>query len=138
MRLPPGQPLTAFYVDSSPEYCKEAIETSLKRLQTTYIDLYYVHRLDKITSIEKTMGALVELKEAGKIKHLGLSSVSAKSLRRAQAVHPVAAVQMEYNMFNTEIESAETEVLKTARELGIAIIAFSPLGRGLLGGKWPK
>lgn len=119
-------------IDSSPEYCREAIEKSLKRLGLPFVDLYYVHRLDKVTPIEKTMEAMVELKKAGKIKHIGLSECSAASLRRAHAVHPISCVQVEYSAFCTDIE--RNQLLQVARELGVAIVAYSPLGNGILSG----
>lgn len=106
----------------------------MKRLGLPYVDLFYVHRLDKITPIEKTVQALVELKNAGKIKYLGLSECSAESLRRAHAVHPISAVQVEYSPFCLEIESPKRQLLQTARELGVAIVCYSPLGNGFLGG----
>lgn len=121
-------------VDSRPEYAKEAIEKSLKRLGLPYVDLYYCHRLDKVTPIEKTVEAMVELKNAGKIKYLGLSECSADSLRRAHAVHPIAAVQMEFSPFCLDIESPQTRFLETARELGVSVICYSPLGNGFLSG----
>ncbi|EGR49903.1 aldo-keto reductase [Trichoderma reesei QM6a] len=121
-------------VNSSPEYCREAIEKSLKRLGLPSVNLFYVHHLDKVTPIEKTMEAMVELKNEGKIQHIGLSECSADSLRRASAIHPIACVQMEYNPFTLEIESPQRRFLETARELGIAVVAYSPLGRGLLTG----
>jgi aryl-alcohol dehydrogenase-like predicted oxidoreductase len=113
-------------------YVKEACDASLKRLGIETIDLYYQHRVDSNVPIEETVEAMVELKKAGKIRYLGLSECSAKSLRRAHAVHPIAAVQMEYSPFALEIESEQTEFLKTARELGVKIVAYSPLGRGFL------
>jgi aryl-alcohol dehydrogenase-like predicted oxidoreductase len=125
---------TGFTIDSSPEYCRQAIEKSLKRLGLPYVDLYYVHRLDKITPIEKTIEAMVELKNAGKIKYLGLSECSAESLRRAHAVHPITCVQVEYSPFCLDIESPQTRLLETARELDVAIVAYSPLGNGFLTG----
>ncbi|KAH7305770.1 NADP-dependent oxidoreductase domain-containing protein [Stachybotrys elegans] len=121
-------------IDSSPEYCRQALEKSLRRLGVSYVDIYYIHRLDGVTPIEKTMEALVELKNAGKIKHIGLSECSANSLRRAHAVHPVACVQLEYSLFCTVIETPEVGVLQAARELGIAVVAYSPLGSGILTG----
>jgi aryl-alcohol dehydrogenase-like predicted oxidoreductase len=127
-------PKPSFSVDSTPEYCRTAIEKSLKRLGLPSIDLYYVHRLDKITPIEKTMEAMVELKKAGKIKYLGLSECSAESLRRAHAVHPISCVQVEYSPFCLDIESPQTRLLETARELGVAIVAYCPLGNGFLSG----
>ncbi|KAJ5658507.1 Aldo/keto reductase [Penicillium longicatenatum] len=110
---PPG-----FTMNSTPEYCRTAIEASLGRLGVPCVDLYYVHRLDKVTPVEKTMQVMVELKDAGKIKHIGLSECSAESLRRAYAIHPITCVQMEYSIFCTEIESPQRKLLETARELG--------------------
>ncbi|UKZ84339.1 uncharacterized protein TrAFT101_000251 [Trichoderma asperellum] len=121
-------------VDSSPEYCRQAIEKSLKRLGVPFVNLFYVHHLDKVTPIEKTVEAMVELKNAGKIQHLGLSECSADTLRRASAIHPIACVQMEYNPFTLEIEEPQRRFLETCRELGTAVVAYSPLGRGLLTG----
>lgn len=121
-------------VNSSPEYCREAIEKSLKRLGLPFVNLFYVHHLDKVTPIEKTIEAMVELKNAGKIQHIGLSECSADTLRRASAIHPIACVQMEYNPFTLEIESPQRRFLETAREVGTAVVAYSPLGRGLLTG----
>ena len=121
-------------IDSSPEYCKLAVEKSLRRLGVSCIDLYYCHRLDKITPVEKTVQAMAELKQAGKIKHLGLSECSAASLRRAHAVHPITAVQVEYGPACLDIESPSTNLLQTCRELGVGIVCYSPLGNGLLGG----
>ena len=122
------------YIDSSPEYVKKACAKSLKRLGLDYIDLYYCHRLDRKTPIEKTVRAMVELKNEGKIKYLGLSECSADSLRRAYKIAPIAAVQMEYSPFSLEIESDQTDLLKTARAFGIAVVAYSPIGRGFLSG----
>ena len=121
-------------MNSTPEYCRQAIDKSLKRLGLPYVDLYYIHRLDKVTPIEKTMEAMVELKQAGKIKHIGLSECSPDSLRRAHKIHPIACVQVEYSPFCVAIESDATPVLKVARELGIAIVAYSPLGNGFITG----
>lgn len=121
-----------YWVDSSPEYCLEAIDESLRRLGLPFVDLYYVHRLDGKTPVEKTMGAMVKLKKEGKVKHIGLSECSATSLRRAHAVHPITAIQVEYSLFALDIESPERKLLDTARELGVAIVAYSPLGNGLL------
>ena len=113
-------------------YVKQACAASLERLGVDCIDLYYQHRVDPNTPIEETVTAMAELKKEGKIKYLGLSECSATTLRRAHAVHPIAAVQMEYSPFALEIESDQTKFLKTARELGVKIIAYSPLGRGFL------
>lgn len=104
----------------------------------SYVDLYYIHRLDKVTPIEKTVETLVELKNEGKIKHIGLSECSAESLRRAYAVHPIACVQVEYSAFCLAIESPEIRLLETARELGVAVVAYSPIGNGFLTGKIRK
>lgn len=123
-----------YMIDSSPEYCRTSIESSLKRLGLPFVDLYYIHRLDKITPIEKTMEVMVALKNAGKIKFIGLSECSSESLRRAHAIHPITCVQIEYSLFCTEIESPNRKLLETARELGVAIVAYSPLGNGLLTG----
>ncbi|RGP64215.1 putative aldo-keto reductase akr13 [Fusarium sporotrichioides] len=124
----------SFTIDSTPEYCLSACNKSLKRLGVSSVDLYYCHRLDQKTPIELTVRAMVQLKEAGKIKYLGLSECSAASLRRAHAVHPITAVQMEYSPFSLEIESSQFKLLETARELGVAVVAYSPLGRGILSG----
>lgn len=121
-------------VDSSPEYCLKSCTKSLTRLGVKHIDLYYAHRLDGKTPVEKTMEALKQLKQEGKIKYIGLSEVSADSLRRACKVEHVDAVQMEYSPFSLEIEKPEFDLLKAARELGVAIVAYSPIGRGMLGG----
>lgn len=114
------------------DYVKEACNASLERLNTDVIDLYYVHRIDNTVPIEETVQAMVELKKEGKIRYLGLSECSARTLRRAHAVHPIAAAQMEFSPFALEIESEQTKFLDTARELGVKIVAYSPLGRGFL------
>ncbi|KAH6613014.1 NADP-dependent oxidoreductase domain-containing protein [Boeremia exigua] len=122
-------------VDSTPEYARTACEKSLQRLGLPSVDLYYVHRVDLKTPIEKTMEALVELKNEGKFKYIGLSEVSSSTLRRAHAVHPITAVQIEYSPFALEAENENgTYLLATARELGVAVVCYSPLGRGLFGG----
>nr|OQO29924.1 hypothetical protein B0A51_02920 [Rachicladosporium sp. CCFEE 5018] len=113
-------------------YVKQACKDSLERLGVDHIDLYYQHRVDDQTPIEETVQAMVDLKNEGKIRYLGLSECSAKTLRRAHAVHPIAAAQMEYSPFALEIESEQTDFLKTARELGVKIVAYSPLGRGFV------
>lgn len=123
-----------FSIDGSPAYVKEACNASLERLQTDHIDLYYQHRIDPKTPIEHTVTAMAELKAEGKVRYLGLSECSERSLRRAHAVHPIAAIQMEYSPFALEIESSQTNLLQAARELGIKIVAYSPLGRGFLTG----
>lgn len=123
-------------VRSDPEYVKQACEKSLKRLSIPTIDLYYCHRLDGITPVEKTVEAMAQLKKEGKIKYLGLSEISSTSLRRAHKVHPISAVQIEYSPYATDIESPDIELLKTCRELGVATVAYSPLGRGMLTGAY--
>ncbi|MFG1704637.1 aldo/keto reductase [Nonomuraea sp. M3C6] len=114
-----------------PEYVRTALDASLGRLRTDHVDLYYLHRLDPTTPVEETMGALAELVEAGKVGHVGLSEVSARTLRLACAVHPVTAVQSEYSLFS---RAPEQEVLPACEELGVGFVAYSPLGRGILGG----
>jgi aryl-alcohol dehydrogenase-like predicted oxidoreductase len=123
-----------FAVDGTPEYMRESLEASLKHMNVPYVDLFYMHRISKSTPIEKTIEAMVELKNEGKIKYLGLSECSADTLRRAHAVHPISCVQMEYSPFRLEIESPTYKLLEVARELGVAIVAYSPLGGGLLTG----
>ncbi|KAI9807636.1 MAG: hypothetical protein M1825_005577 [Sarcosagium campestre] len=124
----------AVTTDSSPEYVKQACATSLKRLGVEHIDLYYCHRLDKTTPIEKTVEAMAELKKEGKIRYIGLSEVSAETLRRASKVTHIDALQIEYSPFAMEIEDPKINVLKTCRELGIATVAYSPLSRGFVTG----
>jgi len=123
-------------VDSSPEYCIEACNRSLSRLGLPQIDLYYAHRLDGKTPVEKTVQAMARLKSEGKIKYLGLSECSADSLRRAHAVHPITAVQVEYSPWALEIESPQIDLLRTCRDLGVAVVAYSPIGRGMLSGQY--
>lgn len=117
------------------QYVRESIERSLKRLDLDSVDLYYVHRIDRTVPIEETMDVLKELVQAGKIKYIGLSECSSDTLRRAYAVHPIACVQIEYSPFSLDIERDEIGLLKTCRELGVAIICYSPLGRGMLTGQ---
>ncbi|GLW08091.1 aldo/keto reductase [Microtetraspora sp. NBRC 13810] len=114
-----------------PAYIRGALEASLSRLATDHVDLYYLHRLDPETPIEDTVGALAELVREGKIRYVGLSEVSAETIRRGHAVHPITAVQTEYSLFQREPEEA---ILPVCAELGIGFVAYSPLGRGLLGG----
>ncbi|KAI9793823.1 MAG: hypothetical protein M1835_006981 [Candelina submexicana] len=121
-------------IRSDPDYVKEACAKSLKRLGIETIDLYYCHRVDGKTPIEKTVEAMAQLKTEGKIKYLGLSEVSSSTLRRAHKVHPIAAVQIEYSPFTMDIEDPSINLLATCRELGVAIVAYSPLGRGMLTG----
>ncbi|WP_431951092.1 aldo/keto reductase [Nocardia lijiangensis] len=120
-----------FTVDSTPEYAEKAVDASLTRLGLDHIDLYYLHRRDPAVPIEDTVGALAELVAAGKIRHIGLSEVNADTLRRAHAVHPIAALQSEYSLWERGLEA---EILPTARELGIALVPYSPVGRGFLSG----
>jgi aryl-alcohol dehydrogenase-like predicted oxidoreductase len=119
-------------LDGSPAYVRRACDASLQRLGTDYIDLYYLHRVDPNTPIEDTVGAMAELVKAGKVRYLGLSEVAAETLRRASAVHPIAAVQSEYSLWSQDIEET---VLPACRELGVALVAYSPLGRGFLTGQ---
>jgi aryl-alcohol dehydrogenase-like predicted oxidoreductase len=118
-------------VDSRPSHVKEVAEASLKRLGTDIIDLFYQHRVDPDVPIEDTVGAMAELVREGKVRTLGLSEASAATIRRAHAVHPVAAVQSEYSLWSRD---PEAEVLATCRELGIGFVPYSPLGRGFLTG----
>ncbi|MCL6705883.1 aldo/keto reductase [Pseudomonas sp. R2.Fl] len=122
--------------DSRPENVRAVAEASLKRLDTDVIDLYYQHRVDPAVPIEETVGAMAELVRAGKVKALGLSEASAETIRRAHAVHPIAAVQSEYSLWTRDPE--ENGVLETCRELGIGFVPFSPLGRGVLTGGLKK
>jgi len=142
--------------DSTPEYCRQACEMSLSRLGVDSVDIYYCHRVDQKTPIEKTVGEMKKLKQEGKIKYLGLSEVSSETLRRACKIEHISAVQIEYvpclnlhdaqqysqltkpprySPFSLDIESEQIGLLKTARELGVAIVAYSPIGRGMLGGQ---
>ncbi|MER8745627.1 aldo/keto reductase [Mesorhizobium sp. M1004] len=122
-------------VDSRPEHVKAVAEASLKRLDTDVIDLYYQHRVDPGVPIEDTVGAMAELVRDGKVRALGLSEVSATTIRRAHAVHPIAAVQSEYSLWSRD---PEDEVFDVCRELGIGFVPYSPLGRGLLTGTIAK
>jgi aryl-alcohol dehydrogenase-like predicted oxidoreductase len=119
--------------DGRPETIRAAIEGSLQRLGTDHVDLYYQHRVDPLTPIEETVGAMAELVTAGKVRHLGLSEASAETIRRAHAVHPIAALQSEYSIWTRDPEG---DILDTLRELGIGLVAYSPLGRGFLAGRF--
>ena len=116
-----------------PEYVRSSCEGSLKRLGVETIDLYYQHRVDPATPIEETVGAMAALVKEGKVRWIGLSEASPETLRRANAVHPIAALQSEYSLFSRDVEAA---VLPACRELGIGFVAYSPLGRGFLSGKY--
>jgi aryl-alcohol dehydrogenase-like predicted oxidoreductase len=118
-------------VDGRPEYVRAAAEASLRRLGVDAIDLYYQHRVDPTVPIEDTVGAMAELVRAGKVRYLGLSEASAETIRRAVAVHPIAALQSEWSLWTRDLEA---EVLLVARDLGVGIVPFSPLGRGFLTG----
>jgi aryl-alcohol dehydrogenase-like predicted oxidoreductase len=122
-------------VDSSPESVPAAVDGSLRRLGVDHIDLYYQHRVDKTVPIEETVGAMKELVEAGKVLHLGLSEAGPETIRRAHAVHPITALQTEYSLFTRDLED---EILPTIRELGIGLVPYSPLGRGILTGAIAK
>lgn len=117
------------FIDGSPAWIRIAVENSLKRLKTDVIDLYYAHRVDPNIPIEDTVGAMADLVKAGKVRYLGLSEASAQSLRKAHAIHPIAALQSEYSVLSRDVES---EILTTTRELGISLIPYSPLSRGLI------
>ena len=119
-------------INGKPDYVRQACEGSLERLGVDVIDLYYQHRVDPETPIEETVGAMAELVKAGKVRYLGLSEAGAQTLRRACAVHPIAALQSEYSLWSRD---PEDEILATCRELGIGLVAYSPLGRGFLTGQ---
>ncbi|KAG0708020.1 Aldo keto reductase [Suillus ampliporus] len=123
-------------VDGSPQYVHESFAKSQKLLGVDKVDLYYLHRPDPQTPIEETVGAMADLVKQGKVKYIGLSECTADTLRRAQKVHPISAVQVEYSPFTLDIEDSKLNILNTARELGIKIIAYSPLGRGLITGQY--
>ena len=135
-RAPAGGPANSatpgISIDTSPEYVAQACDGSLARLGTDHIDLYYAHRRNPQVPIEDTVGAMAALVTAGKVGHLGLSEVSADTLRAAHAVHPIAAVQMEYSLFSRDVE--DNGMLAACRDLGVALVAYSPIGRGLLTG----
>ena len=118
--------------NGKPDYVRKACEGSLRRLGVETIDLYYLHRVDPDTRIEETIGAMAELVKEGKVRHLGLSETSPETLRRASAIHPIAALQSEYSLWTRD---PEDKILPVCRELGIGFVAYSPLGRGFLTGK---
>jgi aryl-alcohol dehydrogenase-like predicted oxidoreductase len=123
-------------VRGDPEYVRQACDASLQRLGVEHIDLYYQHRVDPTVPIEDTVGAMAELVAAGKVRFLGLSEAAAETIRRAHAVHPIAALQTEWSLWTRDVE--ENGILDTVRELGIAFVAYSPLGRGFLTGRFQK
>jgi aryl-alcohol dehydrogenase-like predicted oxidoreductase len=120
-------------INGTPEYVEAACDASLRRLGVDHIDLYYQHRVDTSVPIEDTVGAMADLVAAGKVGHLGLSEAGAATIRRAQAVHPITALQTEYSLWTRDVEA---EILPTVRELGIGFVAYSPLGRGFLTGAY--
>jgi aryl-alcohol dehydrogenase-like predicted oxidoreductase len=122
-------------INGRPEYVHRACDASLRRLGVDHIDLYYQHRVDKTVPIEETVGAMAQLVEQGKVRHLGLSEASPETIRRAHAVHPISALQTEYSLWTRDPEDT---VLPTVRELGIGFVAYSPLGRGFLSGAITK
>jgi aryl-alcohol dehydrogenase-like predicted oxidoreductase len=132
---PQRDPATGAFVgvDGSPANVRNSCEKSLKRLGAERIDLYYLHRVDPATQIEDTVGEMAKLVQAGKIGAIGLSEASAKTIERAHAVHPIAALQTEYSIFSRDIEK---EILPTCAALGISLVAYSPLGRGMLTGRY--
>ncbi|MES4890025.1 aldo/keto reductase [Streptomyces sp. NPDC096012] len=129
----PGDMSTIGRQDGSAEHVRSSVHGSLERLGTDHIDLYYQHRVDPGVPIEETVGALGELVAEGKVRHIGLSEASAETIRRANAVHPVTAVQSEYSLWTRDVEA---EVLPACRELGIGFVPYSPLGRGFLAGRF--
>jgi aryl-alcohol dehydrogenase-like predicted oxidoreductase len=131
----PGDMSSLGPLDGSADHVKRAIEISLRQLGTDYVDLFYQHRVDPNAEIEETVGAMGELVEQGKVRHIGLSEAAPETIRRAQAVHPITAVQTEYSMWTRD---PEAEVLPTCRELGIGFVPYSPLGRGFLSGRFTK
>jgi aryl-alcohol dehydrogenase-like predicted oxidoreductase len=122
-------------LDGSPENVRRSIEGSLQRLGTDHVDLWYQHRIDPGTPIEETVGAMGEMVNEGKVRHLGLSEASVETLRRAHATHPVTALQTEYSLWTRDVED---EILPACRELGIGFVAYSPLGRGFLSGRFKR
>ena len=122
-------------INGTPQYVRQACESSLKKLGVDTIDLYYLHRVDASTPIEETVGAMATLVREGKVRYIGLSEPSAETVRRAHKVHPLTAIQSEYSLFTRE---PEEQLLPTLEELGIALVAYSPLGRGFLGGRFRK
>ncbi|MEU6905142.1 aldo/keto reductase [Streptomyces coeruleorubidus] len=134
LSIPPDDP-TRRVIRNDPPYIRQAVEASLKRLDVDVIDLYYMHRRDVNVPIEESVGIMADLVREGKVKHLGLSEVTADELRAAHAVHPIAAVQSEWSLFSRDIEP---KVVPAARDLGVALVPYSPLGRGFLTGSFAK
>ncbi|MGW3986527.1 aldo/keto reductase [Streptomyces sp. NPDC004830] len=134
LSIPPDDPARRI-IRNDPPYIRRAVEASLKRLDVDVIDLYYMHRRDVDVPIEETVGTMADLVREGKVKHLGLSEVTAGELRAAHAVHPIAAVQSEWSLFSRDIEA---QVVPAVRELGAALVAYSPLGRGFLTGSFAR
>jgi aryl-alcohol dehydrogenase-like predicted oxidoreductase len=130
----PGDMSTVGKLDGSAEHVRSSIDGSLQRLGVDYIDLYYQHRVDPQVEIEETVGAMAELVERGKVRHIGLSEAAPDTIRRAHAVHPITAVQTEFSLWTRD--PSENGVLATCRELGIGFVAYSPLGRGFLSGRF--
>ncbi|HIQ16391.1 MAG TPA: aldo/keto reductase [Novosphingobium capsulatum] len=122
-------------INGAPAYARQKLEESLRRLRVDHVDLYYLHRVDPLVPIEDTVAELTRLKEEGKIGAIGLSEADAATLRRAHAVHPIAALQSEYSLWERHVEA---EILPTAQELGVVFVAYSPLGRGFLAGNLPQ
>jgi len=120
-------------ISGKPDYVRTACDASLQRLGVDHIDLYYQHRVDRSTPIEETIGAMAELVRAGKVRHLGMSEAAPQTIRRAHAVHPITALQTEYSLWSRD---PEDEILPTVRELGIGFVAYSPIGRGFLSGRF--
>jgi aryl-alcohol dehydrogenase-like predicted oxidoreductase len=129
----PGDMSTVGPQDGSAEHVRSSIEGSLQRLGVDHVDLYYQHRVDPKVEIEETVGAMAELVEEGKIRHIGLSEAAPETIRRAHAVHPITALQTEYSLWTRDVEA---EILSTCRELGIGFVPYSPLGRGFLSGRF--
>ena len=119
-------------ISGKPEYVRKSFDDSLRRLKVDYIDLYYQHRVDRSTPVEETWGAMSELVQAGKVRYLGISEASPSTIRKANAVHPITAVQTEWSLWSRDVET--NDILKTVRELGIGFVPYSPLGRGFLTG----
>ncbi|MFL9653416.1 aldo/keto reductase [Streptomyces sp. PB17] len=132
LSIPPDEPTRRIIRNDAP-YIREAVEASLRRLDLDVIDLYYMHRRDVNVPIEETVGVMADLVREGKVKHLGLSEVTGEELRAARTVHPIAAVQSEWSLFSRDIEAG---VVPAARELGVALVPYSPLGRGFLTGSF--